>query len=53
MASRVALSQSWMAEGDRLSDVQLGLLLDALQLGTRVVGHPEHFREALALFRSW
>ena len=50
MASHIALSQSCMAEGDRLSDVQLGMLLDALQLGKRIAGHPEQFRRALALF---
>ena len=37
------------ADGDRLSDAQHGLLLDALQLGTRITEHPEQFRRALAL----
>jgi len=39
-----------MAQTDRLDDVQLGMLLDALQLGAEITADPEQLRRAIALF---
>ena len=38
------------AQADRLDDVQLGLLLDALQIGAGVTSEPDQLRRAIALF---
>jgi hypothetical protein len=38
-----------MAKAERLDDVQLGLLLEALQLGSGVTSEPEQLRRAIAL----
>ena len=37
-----------VADGDRMSDAHLGLLLGDLQLGTGITWHPERYRQALA-----
>jgi hypothetical protein len=52
MMDRIALSHWPIAEGDRLSDAHLGLLLDALQLGTTLTEDPERFRRAVAMVAS-
>jgi hypothetical protein len=49
MSDPFELPCSAKAHGNRLTDANLGLLLDALQLGTDVTTHPERFRQALAL----
>ena len=38
------------AQADRLDDAQLGLLLDALQLGAGTTTDPDQLRRAIALF---
>jgi hypothetical protein len=43
------LSLCLNADSDRLRDENLGLLLDALQIGSGVTADPERFRQALAL----
>jgi hypothetical protein len=48
MTRSLERSQWPEADGDRLSDAQHGLLLDALGLGPRITEHPERFRRALA-----
>ena len=49
MAHQFALSDRHRADGDRLSDAQLGMLLDTLQLGVGMTTQPALFRDALAL----
>jgi len=49
MTRPIELSKQVVASGDRLSDAQHGLLLDALQLGARITEQPTRFRQALAL----
>ena len=49
MAHQFALSQPRCADGALLSDAQLGMLLDALQLGTSMTTQPARFRDVLAL----
>ena len=49
MTHHLEHSQWPKADGDRLSDAHHGLLLDDLQLSTRITEHPERFRRALAL----
>ena len=39
-----------MAQANHLDDVQLGLLLDALQLGAGITSEPDQLRRAIALF---
>ena len=49
MTNRLAVHESLMARGGQLSDSQLGLILDDLQLGTGVTTDPARYRQALAL----
>ena len=49
MNHQFILSRRRAADRDRLDDVQLGMLLDDLQLGTEITSYPERFRAALAL----
>jgi hypothetical protein len=43
------LSRFRTADGNRMSDLQLGMLLDALQLGAETTESPDEFRRALVL----
>jgi len=49
MTHQFVLSRWRVADGGRMSDRQLGMLLDALQLSSEITQSPERFREALAL----
>ena len=49
MTNQLEMNQALMARGHQLSDPQLGLLLDDLQLGVGIATYPERYRQALAL----
>jgi hypothetical protein len=49
MRHQFFLSRFRTADGSRMSDRQLGMLLDALQLGAETTESPDEFRRALAL----
>ena len=49
MINRLELNQSLMARGSQLSDTQLGLILEDLQLGAGTTTNPARYRQALAL----
>jgi len=49
MNHQFILSRWRVADGGRMSDLQLGMLLDALQLSSEITQTPERFRDALAL----